>query len=277
MSKPKGSVLLLSTGRTGTQFFARLINKFFPEIYAVHASPYSTVINVLCNAYSAKLCPRVLIKWVWKLFKEKEISNCGSHTYIDSNNHLYQFPQLYGQLYPNLRILHIVRDPRDYIKSHLNWAKGRKKSYVANFIIPFWQPNGFLMGEYTLIRWLRLSQLQRFAWIWCYKNNEIEKIESIGVPYCRIRFEDVFNKFDKCSFIRAIEFMGLDFNNQLVDEIKVRKNESTYTWVKKWEDWSDKDCAQVDNICGSMMKKYSYGNEALWIEKVEKGKKLIYD
>ena len=47
-------------------------------------------------------------------------------------------------------IKHIVRDPRSYVTSHLNFSRQKGTSFIANYFVPFWQPNPFLVGELPL-------------------------------------------------------------------------------------------------------------------------------
>lgn len=265
------TIILTSTGRTGTKFFASLFASYYPQVESHHASSFSTVINILSNASLMKVLPDYTVTVAWKVLKKGERLGCRKPIYIDANNHLYALPYFAPKLYSNLKVVHVIRDPRDYARSHINWAMNRRRSFVANFWLPFWQPNGYLSSEMPFERWLKLSQLERFCWIWRYKNQIIEKIANGPVPYFQVKFESFFRKLDVNIFKALIEFVGLDFKPETLVEFDFPKNRNHSTPFNSWRLWSDKQCAKVDRLCGTEMRCYQYGDEPLWREKVARG------
>jgi len=141
-------VLVLSTGRTGTKFLASLLSNHFPKSARTqHESSRTRPINILTNMYFAGFIPKVFLPMTWKLLKQRELSKTELDFYIDINNFLYGIPVIEPELYPNLKVVHIIRDPRTYVRSHINWAHQNTKSFIANFWLPFWQPSPLFTGE----------------------------------------------------------------------------------------------------------------------------------
>lgn len=269
------TVLMISTGRTGTKFFAELLDVHYAQVKSHHASRYSTLINVISNANLMKILPVDILEGIWVLLKKGERLACRKPIYFDANNHLYALPYLAPRLYPNMKVIHIIRDPRDYVRSHLGWALNRPKSHLANFWLPFWQPNGYLAGDMTRRQWSGLDMLERFSWIWLYKNRVIEKIKDGMTPFLQLKFECFFRKFDIDAYKELIQFIGLPFKGETLEEFQTPKNQSRRAPFGRWPKWSDKQCAKLDRICGEFMRKHDYGNERLWKEKVDRGYRLI--
>ena len=124
------------------------------------AGERSRLINILSHANLSGVTPDSLTLKAWQrtisdqLNKSRESSNY----YIDANNHIYILAVNHPDLYPGLKVVHIVRDPRTYVRSHLNWSHSRVKSFLANYLTPFWQPSGIFTGDMPLSEWLGLSR-----------------------------------------------------------------------------------------------------------------------
>jgi hypothetical protein len=178
------------------------------------------------------------------------------------------------ELYPGLRIVHLVRDPRDYVRSHINWSRHRLKSFVANYLIPFWQPNGWLLNEMSVGRWLRLTQLERYSWIWDYKNRMIGQMENSETPYLRIKFEDFFGNGDPLPYINELlEFLDLNRVSGIEAFFQDPVNPTKGKSFPKWDVWSQEQCQQLNIFCGATMAKYGYGKEEEWREKFRSSRK----
>jgi hypothetical protein len=264
------SVLLLSTGRTGTMFFAELFRELLASADVYHeAGERSRLINILTNAHLAGLLPMGAPLWAWRRSIAPNLHACKKAFYIDSNNQLYGLVPLKPDLYPNLKIVHIVRDPREYVRSHINWAKHRLKSFVANHLIPFWQPNAFLLGEMGFAEWLKASRFERFAWIWDFKNRFIESLDRPDIPYLRLYFEDFFNGHaPQEQFNVALTFIGLPRMSGIVERFQRPVNPNKGQSFPAWPDWSPSQCGQLHKRCGKTMQRYGYGSEHAWTSKL---------
>jgi hypothetical protein len=189
--------------------------------------------------------------------------------YIDVNNHLYAFSLLYQELYPHLKIVHIIRDPRTYIQSHINWSRSRVKSYIANYLTPFWQPTGYTAGSMSPIDWFKMTRMERFAWIWVFKNNLITKFQESKIPYLPVRFEDLFQGDQPARTLnQIIEFTGMSVIEDLDHYNNEPINVSNKRNIPDWENWSVDMCKQIEAICGELMEKFGYGGEPEWQKKI---------
>jgi hypothetical protein len=269
-------VLIISTGRTGTIFFARLFADIYPEVASYHERGLSRPIQILTNLYYSHIFPKSGLIATWKIIKGREIESCEKSFHIDANCFLYGLAALAPELYPNLKVIHIVRDPRAYVTSHLNFSRQKRTSFIANYLVPFWQPSPFLSGEVPLTRVFGFTRFEKYCWIWSFKNRVMEGLENSSTAYMRVRFEDLFNTPEPEEvFCRITDFIGLPGRSGLRDRFREPTNVSARAVFPDWPEWSPRHCAQLDALCGERMRRYSYGNEPEWASKVKEAQRLI--
>lgn len=251
-------------------FFAKLFANLVEQVCVYHeAGERSRLINIFANMHLSGLSSQTLPLWAWRRTISTDVTSCSKDFYIDSNNHLYGLAPFLPQLYPNLHVIHIVRDPRDYVRSHLNWARHRPKSFVANYLTPFWQPSAFLLGEMNLAEWIRATQIERFAWIWNFKNRFIEQLEETKTPYLRVHFEDFFNGPHPSEHLNSmLSFIGLPKVSNVDEQFQRSVNPARKRSLPTWKKWTSEQCQNLQALCGKTMGRYGYGKEASWIEKI---------
>lgn len=262
-------VLIISTGRTGTIFLSRLFADLYPDAESYHERGLSRPIQILTNLHFSHLLPKSGLTLAWKYLKGNEIESCEKKFHIDANNFLYGLASLAPELYPNLRVLHIVRDPRTYVTSQLNFSRQKRTSFIANYFVPFWQPNPFLVGELPMSKFFGFTRFEKYCWIWNFKNCVMEGLENSATPYLRVRFEDLFNGGDPEElFGKVTDFIGLPRVTGIRERFREPANTSAKTNFPEWPQWTSKQAAQLQSFCGGRMSKYGYGGEAVWLEKV---------
>ncbi len=262
-------IFVVSTGRTGTRFIASLLDQFCPGVEAHHTTPWSTLINVLGNMHLARLLSETALLRVWRHLKGRDFAVSEHRAFVDSNNHLYVFAAYAHQLYAHAKVVHVIRDPRTYVRSHLNWARERPKSFMANYLLPFWQPNGYLLGEFALGQWLRLDSFERFCWIWDFKNRYLARLCNADLPYLLIRFEDLVEEPTRQQTLETLgEFIGAPLVSRPADLPSLPRNNTSTRRFPHWRHWSEKQCKQLHQICGEQMSLYGYGLEPEWSDAV---------
>lgn len=264
-------ILILSTGRTGTIFLARLFGELYPDVASYHERGNSRPVQIATNLHFAHLLPKSALKSVWNFFKGKEIVTCEKDFHLDANNFLYGLATLAPELYPNLKVLHIVRDPRDYVTSQLNFSRQKQTSFIANYLVPFWQPNPFLIGELPLSRALGFSRFEKYCWVWDFKNRVMSRLQDSLVPYLRIRFEDLFSINPEPVFQQITHFFGFPPAENIREKFREPANSSRPTAFPEWRDWTSLQATQLDDLCGSQMRAFGYGLESEWQAKLKKG------
>jgi hypothetical protein len=261
--------VIISTGRTGTSFFTRLIGDLYSETATYHERGLSRPMQILTNGYFAHLVSRQTLVGAWKAFKEHEIETCEKPFHVDSNCFLYGLFAIAPELHPDLKIIHIVRDPRTYVTSHLNYARYWRTSFIANYFVPFWQPNPILTGRMPWHRMFSLSRFERYSWIWDFKNEVMESIEGTQRPYLRLRFEDIFySNAPEEAFALITDFIGLPHKENIRKRFSQAVNQAPKNNFPEWDEWTPAQCRQLQSLCGARMDKYGYGNEPAWLEKL---------
>jgi len=267
-------ILIISTGRTGTIFFSRLFADLYPTLAAsYHERGNSRPLQILTNLHFSHILPKSGLKAAWKLFKSGEIESCERQFHIDANCFLYGIASLAPELYPNLKVLHIVRDPRTYVTSHLNFSRQKGTSFIANYFVPFWQPNPFLIGELPLKRAIGFTRFEKYCWIWNFKNRVMEGLEISITPYLRVRFEDLFNTGNPEEvFGKVTDFLGLPRVSDISERFLQPANTSAKTDFPEWREWTPQQAAHLDSFCGERMNKYGYNSDPEWLAKVKQGR-----
>jgi hypothetical protein len=182
--KKTSLTMILSTGRTGTKFLAKLFNHLYMNnAITVHEGAFSRSINILTNLQFARLVPKQWVSIAWRLLRRPKLVGAKTAIYIDINNFMYGIVSIDPYIYSDIRIIHIVRDPREYVRSHINWADNRPISFIANYLIPFWQPSPLFSIASKKVRNLGLSKFTRFCWIWNFKNGVINSVQDSDTPY----------------------------------------------------------------------------------------------
>jgi hypothetical protein len=270
VSQELKTILILSTGRTGTMFLARLLGEVFPQAEVHHEAPGSRQINILANLNSAHLLPRsALFAW-WRLRIGRSLARCSKPYYIDSNNFLFGLVAQQPYLYPQLRVIHLIRDPRTYVSSHLSWMQANQRSKIANHLIPFWQPNPFLIGELSLGEYIALSRFEKYCWVWSYKNRVIQSLQATEIPYLRVRFEELFDTHHSLETLqRMFDFAELPSNVEMqAGRFQQPVNASGRARFSKWNTWEPEQCRRLDRFCQPLMEQYGYGCEPEWQAKL---------
>jgi hypothetical protein len=170
-------------------------------------------------------------------------------------------------------VIHIVRDPRSYVTSHLNFSRQKLSSFVANTMIPFWQPDPFLAGEIPWAERARLTRFDRFCWIWSFKNRVMASVEGTRTPYFRLRFEDIFGTRDpEAEFARLTDFIGLPRLTGIAARFRDPVNSAARSGFPDWPDWGPDQCRRLQTQCGQQMAGFGYGGEPGWLAKLGQAK-----
>ena len=263
------AVLILSTCRTGTVFFARALGDLYPEVAAYHERGSSRLLQILTNACLGGLLPRALLVNAWRAFMEPELRRCEHEFHVDANCFLYGAATLAPDVLPNVRVIHLIRDARTYLSSHWNHVFARPSSFAANYFVPLWQPSPFLTGEISWAKLPGFSRFQRYAWLWDFKNRTIEAVQQAGRAYLQLRFEDLFvSATPEEAFAQMTDFIGLPRRMDIRERFARALNQASRARFPEWIEWAPAQCRQMHELCGARMRRYGYGTEALWQEKL---------
>ena len=266
-------VFILGSHRTGTNTLASFFDQHYGnEVASFHQYAGLRKVNIDSTRYLyGKISEHNFRKTINRVIVE-HINQQTKSTYILSNGFNYLAARFIEQEFNDVKIVHIVRDPRDFVQSYTNWVHGRWQSWVANKFVPFWNVSGNKIGEMTKQQWNSFNEFQRFCWYWKFKNEKIEDWYSADAEsYFFIRFEDLINKEKRVDSLNGLlNFTGLKYQSGCETFFDTKHNASKGHTLPNWQKWDKKKCRQLNEICGNLIKKYSYGSEFEWLEKIDK-------
>lgn len=270
----KSNVFVLSTGRTGTVFVANLLEQV-EGIDARHEPKPSRVLNAWTTAYlEGKVSDKFMAAALAS--KRRKLADVNKDIYVEMNNFVAGFAGAANDVFENAHIIHIVRDPREFITSLTNRGDDDGIRRLFNKYVPYWAylPKGVKKHD--------LTALNRAAYRWVAINQYLSDWgKTHPKQYHFFKFEDLFSRSDahkidpllKAIGLTKSRLAGLNYSPQshykkprfsLLDRPIDSTNSSSRQEMAKWPDWSRSDKQKVEQICGPLMKKYGYGGEPNW-------------
>jgi len=258
--------VILSSGRTGTQFLARYFDANYAGVVARHEPRASRLLRVISNAYVSGALDRKRLLPLLSRLRGRFVERLGRNAtlYVESNGFLYGFLEVFAELWPDVAVIHVVRDPRESIRSALGHGNDRGLKRLAAAVVPYWLPD----PERALGLRGPLSLIERYAATWTIINQSIDAHASACPDFLRLRFEDLLD--ERASGLRSLcAHLGLGFCDGGGISPQDRFNVSRRHPVGHWWDWSPCECRRVEEICGALMRRYGYGAEAEWRARLE--------
>ena len=259
--KKKRVIYIVSTGRTGTKFFADYFNKL-SDVRAVHEPSPSRILRMWTNARLEKRATKSKMLKIFISKRRAMLNEVSEPIYIESNPFVVGFTDILPQAVNHPEIIHVVRDPRTYIKSALNHGNTHGVKKIINTYLPYWYPD---ISKIVHAR-RKLSEKEIVAHYWTIINKFLEEAKK-SIPaqnYHLFKYEEIFNNDNSIKKISKI--VGSKDNKNF--KIKAI-NKSKDRVIADWIDWSNEECRSINKICGKMMKYYGYGDEKLWLEKLK--------
>ena len=223
---------ILSTGRTGTQFFARYLTQTCNDVLCLHEPHPTRRFKWYSNYYLTNRLSSQFVSGEFLKTRRKILRNFSGKEYVESNNMIFGCINPIASEMETVKIVHIIRHPLTYIKSHLNkgFWNGIKGFTARN--IPGWVE--FVDKD------IRKSNdpVLILAARWIYVNRVIENYQH-DLPYLCFRFEDLFVKPGEKSLqsLNQIRnFVGCDNldDKQNLEWLDKPANQSTKNIAEKW-------------------------------------------
>ncbi|MGD1951571.1 MAG: sulfotransferase [Leptolyngbyaceae cyanobacterium] len=245
-------VFIISTGRTGTQFFARFFNQFPDDVKSLH-EPSPDFLSLAINYARGRVDFETAAKEIERNrrvfcceFKRKRV-----RLYIESNNRFFSLMHPLRKAFPDSKIIYIVRDGRDYVRSGMS-----RRWYTENDKLPRMQATMFPDDPYAS-QWEHMSRFEKITWRWQKKdgfiNNDFQGLENA----IKVKFEDIFYDPDRKGLFEITRFIGLDDETaqHFLAEMGDKKvNTNARRVIPKWTDWDNEMKHDFDAIAGNHMK-----------------------
>src|SRR5688572_22563783 len=133
-------IFVLSTGRTGTKFLAEYFNKNYPSITALHEPKPSYLLRLFSNAYVDGRVSADQMVSIYHRQRRHILPAIATDQYMEATGYLYGFVDVLDHITPDPIILHILRDPREFVRSAHNHGSHSGRKLLATKLVPYWYP-----------------------------------------------------------------------------------------------------------------------------------------
>ncbi|NBC21594.1 MAG: hypothetical protein GVY06_11220, partial [Alphaproteobacteria bacterium] len=285
----KDLAYIVSGGRTGTKYFGEMLCDFIPEAYSVHEP------DLLDVEDPRKLLGQIRTFGLWHMVFGRLMGKTGIRTlatrhlagkvsdeiqflervraqrasYYDSLESpliIESYSQWYGllpqirELYPDARIVGIIRDPRDWVVSWLNHGRrhdGRDR--VTLFGQKRLTP--VMVGEADLVPdWEALTPFERLCWDWRIVNNTIVDFCDQDEASRIYRFEDLFLGEDDTAMRDLINFVAQHpsrtYEHTYDAQLRRQKVNTRASRAERWPQWTPEQVQHLEKMCQPLMSRF---------------------
>jgi len=254
------TALVLSSGRTGTKFLAEFFSANHPDVLAVHEPAPSYHLRMLANARLAGAASRGLLIAALRASRGGLERRRAGRTYIESNPFLFGFVEVFGAVFESPFIFHIVRDPREFVRSAINHGSATGRKWLTSSLVPYWFPNVRRLLHIDEA----LTPVGIFAGQWRLVNEFLSERGRDLPGYHLFKFEDIFDS-DHSGLRRMCEILGLEYPDEGASASTANKvNAGKLKLMGNWQSWTPEQCRELDRVCGDLMRAYGYGDEPEW-------------
>jgi hypothetical protein len=292
----KPTILITSLGRTGTEFFARLFAEILPDSTSIHEPDIfqNTGVGNKWGHYfqqvrRAGIWRMVILKALgkWTLVKLSDakflghldprqaidglsaqrrsfIHHAPGSIYVEANIGYYGLLDITPQVFREHRAVYIVRDGRDWIRSHMNWGEFYGKRGVRKLISHNWPAASDLPLDPFAGKWKKLSRFEQLCWAWGRLNEYALDMLSKN-PHARVfHFEKIFSGEGRyqildelVSFTASLHSIDIKRIGSTKDRLEHRTHQSSEGFPI-WEKWTKDQQSTFYEICGFLMEKLGY-------------------
>jgi len=251
-------IFIISTGRTGTKFLADLLNTF-ENIYSVH-EPIPDFLGLGIKYAKKEISLEKAIQIIEQnrrhLFKDAIRKK--SKIYIESNNRLFSLIKPINNLFKKNKIIHIVRDGRDFVRSCMSRPYGNY--YSDNDPYERITAKNF-KNDYYYESWDSFSEFEKICWLWQKKDSMINDDTRGNSNAITVGYEEIFNKENNYKGIfKIIKILGIDEEEAVNKFLKMKNNrinKSKKYAIPHWTKWDKNMINSFNEIAGKHMKNYT--------------------
>lgn len=285
----KSIVMLVSGGRTGTQFFGDRISLAISQCFSVHDPDVLSIFlkrnfsrirafgfrhmvldRVLCRAglrstgqllLRGKLTDAEAIRRV-RLARESYYDRIEEPLIVESNTQWLHVLELLPSIWPQAKVVVIVRDPRTWIRSWLNKGFHQRPYDPARWFPPGRYTPSMVGDNEWESDWVRLDTFGRLAWEWRYVYSRLRKFVREHRQAEIYRFEDLFAGPLTLEMRRLVEFAanhdGREFSVRIPSDFGAIVKNASKGNAADWSGWSRKQRGLVESMCGELMADFGY-------------------
>ena len=293
----KDLVFIVSGGRTGTKFFGQQLSAIFPDAFSVHEPDLLDTGNIRRSFRAIRefglwhmVFGRLLGQTGIRALSTRKICDPAAEkaeiqrsirrqrsSYFERQKEpliVESYYQWFGllddirEVYPNAKIAGIVRDPRSWVRSWMDYGGHHDLTDVAAKIgIGRISPNTAIDPQFAdqSSEW---SLFERLCWDWRLVNFRIAEFADRD-PHAKLfRFEDIFGLESDTGMSDFLEFVA-DHGEHLYQysqpkDFAFRQINASSKATPDWRDWTAKNAQRLEEFCQPLMSKLDYGEEPEW-------------
>jgi len=249
-------IFVLSTGRVGTETLSAL-SKLASE-YSVYHEPVPKIYRLGKLSYELNTNDVIESLLTESFFTTRSVlfanalnKGCG---YIETSPQVTFFAKIISKSMPNSKFIHLIRSPRDVVRSGMRRKWFNNEEYDGNRI----QPTESSAIE---IDWEKASDFEKIIWLWAETNNWITKFsENISSDRFIVLQSEAMFDGSKETLYRLFSFLNRKIpRDRLVRKVLHRKlNRQKVGEFPQSSEWTAEMDDKLLKIAGSVMKYHGY-------------------
>jgi hypothetical protein len=230
---------ILGFGRSGTAFMANLLNQA-KEAYVFHEPVLEDFYAHLRAHYNAKAAKRYM-----RGFRKKEIYSrirlVPPGVYGEVNGNLRCHSKAIYDTFPGAKLLHLVRDGRDVVRS----AMPRRVMTTRNPLSLMIHPDH---NDPWKADWNDMDRFARICWYWQEENRRLRTV--IGKT---VQFEKILSSYEYFQS-QVLEPCGIYIKKAVwEDAVLTPRNTTNEFSMPRWDQWTLDQQKTFREICGDEM------------------------
>lgn len=289
--KKKYFVFITSGGRTGTKFFGDLLSDIIQDSFSVHEPDVFSgfnyksiqqlkefgfrhlilgkltgktgIRNLSQNYLSNKISLKELETAIFN-HREKYYDNIENDLIIESYSGWYGAIPGIKRLYKNYKIVIVLRDPRDWITSNMDWGTMYgERDWISKLGLGRLNPKMIQDTEYEE-EWTNFSRFQKLCWAWKTIYEIMLKSSENDTNVKVVKFEDIFKVDEKYKKLENLmtfitHFSNKNFSFTIPENVLERRvNKNISYKFPEWEKWDNEMKNDLLRICGHVMHRLNY-------------------
>ncbi|MHA1249439.1 MAG: sulfotransferase [Candidatus Helarchaeota archaeon] len=280
---------ILSIGRSGTKFLAKLLNQ--SENALILHEPVEEDYIALPKAYHDEEFAYKYVK-NFRLNKIKQIMKDNDvRIYGETGNQMRRFIDPIKKLIPDVKFIHLIRDGRDVVRSYMSRGIYDEKNRFQRFFMPMKNLalNGKLVplirGSWNYITsfilrklyniqikytndiypigndpykdlWKKMSRFEKVCWYW--QNEHLYLTQKLGPG---VQFEKILSDYEYFKH-NILDPLDLKISKNLWEKYRSKKiNITTKYKFPPWNQWDNVKTNIFWKICGRVMELNGYNND----------------